>query len=156
MPQRCYRLEELARLIDADVKGDPDCLINGIMTLQHAKLGQISFLDNKRYLKCLSHTKASAVILQPEYLACSPCNALVTADPYLAFAKIAKLFERQRTVMPGIHPTAIVGEHCTLHPSVSIAAFCVIGANACLQEGVVMGPSCSIGADVKIGDNSRL
>jgi UDP-3-O-[3-hydroxymyristoyl] glucosamine N-acyltransferase len=157
MSHQCYRLEELARLIDADLKGDPDCLIKGIMTLQSAESGQVAFLNNERYLKYLAHTRASAVILRSKHLSRSPCNALVTADPYLAFAKIARLFEKQRTVVSkGIHPTTIVGKHCSIHPSVSIAAFCVVGSNSCLQEGVVIGSACSIGEGVSIGANSRL
>jgi len=151
-----YRLEELARLIDATVEGDPHCLISGFMTLQNAKLGQIAFLDNKHYLQYLPHTQASAVILRPEYLDYAPCNVLATANPYLAFAKIAALFEKRRAVTAGIHPTAIVGEQCTIHPSASIAAFCVLEANVCLQEGVVIGSGCSIGEGVRIGAHSRL
>jgi UDP-3-O-[3-hydroxymyristoyl] glucosamine N-acyltransferase len=154
--QRSYRLGEIARLIDADLKGDPNCLINGIMTLQSAKVGQISFLDNKRYLKYLAHTQASAVILRPEYHSNATCNALITSDPYLAFAKISKLFVRPKITKAGIHPTAIIGEQCKIHPSVAIAAFCVVEANVCLAQGVVIGAACSIGADVMIGADSRL
>lgn len=154
--QRSYRLQEIARKIDADLKGDPDCRIHGIMTLQNAQPGQISFLDNKRYLKYLSRTKASAVILCKKYAPDAPCYRLITSDPYLAFAKIAKLFEKPKQDSPGIHATAIIGEHCKIHPSVSIAAFCVIGANACLEEGVVIASGSTIGKDVFIGANSRL
>lgn len=156
--QRSYRLKEIALLINADLKGDSDCLINGIMTLQNAKNGQIAFLDNKRYLKYLPFTKASAVILRPEHSAHAPsaCHVLSTDDPYLAFAKVAKLFERQRECIVGIHPTAIIGKDCKIHPSVSIAAFCVMDKNVCLEENVIIGPGCCIGEGVSIGANSRL
>lgn len=154
--QRSYKLEEIARLINADLKGDPNCIISGIMTLQNAKPGQISFLDNKRYLKYLSHTQASAVILRAEYAADLPCYSLITADPYLAFAKIAKLFEKPRHSFAGIHPTAIIGEQCQIHPSASIAAFCVIGNHASIAEGVVIASGCQLGEDISIAANSRL
>lgn len=156
--QRPYRLEEIARLINADLKGDPSCLINGIMTLQNAKPGQISFLDNPRYLKYLIHTKASAVILRPEHSAHAPssCHILSLTDPYLAFAKITKLFEKQKKYVVGIHPTSLIGDQCEVHTNASIAAFCVIGENVCLEEGVVIGPGCCIGEGVVIGANSRL
>lgn len=154
--QHSYRLKEIACLIDAELKGDADCLINGIMTLQNAKPGQISFLDNKRYLKYLLHTQASAVILRPEYVCDAPCHVLITTEPYLAFAKISKLFEKPKQDKPGIHSNAVIGKHCKIHHSVSIAAFCVIGDNVCLEESVVLGAGCRIGSDVVIGRDSRL
>ena len=122
MPSQ-HSLQEIAHLIDADLKGDPACLISGIMTLQNAQPGQISFLNNKRYLKYLSLTQASAVILRVDFLKHAPSNALVVSDPYLAFAKVAKLFERAPEYNPGIHASAIIGENCQIHPSVSIAPY---------------------------------
>jgi len=154
--QRCYQLGELARLVGADLKGDPACPIDGVMTLENAKSGQISFLDNTRYLKYLPITRASAVVLRTQYLDRSPCHTLVTANPYHAFAKIAELFKKQRSVATGVHPTVVMGENCVIHPSVSIAAFCVIGSQVCLKEGVIVGATCSIGEGVSIGANSRL
>ncbi|TLY47873.1 MAG: UDP-3-O-(3-hydroxymyristoyl)glucosamine N-acyltransferase [Gammaproteobacteria bacterium] len=154
--QRRHSLQEIAHLIDADLKGDSACLITGIMTLQNAQQGQISFLDNKRYLKYLAITQASAVILRGECLKHAPSNALIVADPYLAFAKVAKLFERDPECSPGIHATAIIGENCHIHPSVSIAPNVVIGANTHLGAGVVIGAACVIGDNVVIGANTRL
>ncbi|WP_342146360.1 UDP-3-O-(3-hydroxymyristoyl)glucosamine N-acyltransferase [Rickettsiella endosymbiont of Aleochara curtula] len=154
--QRRHTLQEIARLIGADLKGDPNCLISGIMALQSAKAGQISFLDNKRYLKYLAATQASAVILNAESLKHAPNNALVVADPYLAFAKVAKLFERLPQVIREIHTTAVIAKDCHIHPSVSIAPYVVIGANTRLDEGVVIGAACVIGENVVIGANTRL
>ncbi len=154
--QRTYRLKEIASLIGAELKGDPNCPINGIMTLQNAQPGQISFLDNKRYLKYLSSTNASAVIVSAEYADDAPCHRLVSDYPYLAFAKIAKLFEKQKVQPTGIHPTAIIGQQCRIHSSVAVAAFCVIADNVCIEEGVVIGSGCSVGEGAIIGANSRL
>ncbi|KAF5292215.1 hypothetical protein FQR65_LT11313 [Abscondita terminalis] len=155
MPRQ-HSLQEIAHLIDADLKGDPACSISGIMTLQNAQLGQISFLDNKRYLKYLATTQASAVILRVDCLKYAPNNALVVADPYLAFAKVAKLFEPVSAFSSGVHATAIIGEDCCIHPSVSIAPYVVIGANTRLEQGVVIGAACVIGNNVIIGANTRL
>jgi UDP-3-O-[3-hydroxymyristoyl] glucosamine N-acyltransferase len=156
MQQPRHSLQEIAHLIDADLKGDPACLISGIMALQSAQPGQISFLDNKRYLKHLATTQAAAVILRAECLKHAPNNALVVADPYLAFAKVAKLFERPSQVISGIHTTAIIARGCSIHPSVSIAPYVVIGANTHIAEGVVIGAACVIGENVVIGAHTRL
>lgn len=157
MQQHRHSLQEIAHLIDADyLKGDPACSISGIMALRSAQPGQISFLDNKRYLKYLAVTQASAVILRVECLKHAPNNALVVTNPYLAFAKVAKLFEKPSQVIPGIHVTAIIGENCHIHPGVSIAPYVVIGANTRLDEGVVIEASSVIGENVVIGADTRL
>lgn len=156
MQQRRHSLQEIAHLIDADLKGDPSCSISGIMALQSAQAGHISFLDNKRYLKYLATTQASAVILRAECLKHTLNNALVVADPYLAFAKVAKLFEYRSKVIPGIHPTVIIAPGCHIHTSVSIAPYVVVGANTQINEGAIIGAGCVIGENVTIGANTRL
>src|SRR3569623_122061 len=82
-------LGQLAEHVDADVRGDATCAITGVATLQKAKAGDISFLSNPRYSKHLAATTASAVILAEEHASACPTNALVTRDPYLAYARIA-------------------------------------------------------------------
>ncbi len=154
--QHQHSLQEIAGLIKADLKGDPHCLISGIMALQKAQAGQVSFLDNKRYLKYLPTTQASAVILREECLKHAPSNALVVTDPYLAFAKVAQLFERVLPIIPEIHTTVILGQGCDIHSSVSISPNVVIGANTRLEEGVVIGPACVIGENVVIGAKTHL
>ena len=156
MLQYVFRLKELAPLVDADIRGDSECLISGIMTLRSAKTGQISFLNSRHYLKHLLNTEASAVIMRPEYMTYSNCNALITPEPYLAFAKIAKLFEKQKKSLPGVHATSILEEGCFVHPSASISAFCFIGAGAYIDAGVVIGAACVLAETVRVGANSRL
>lgn len=151
-----YTLEEIGKLINAEVHGDPHCVIVGITTLQDAQPGQISFLDNPRYNKYLTSTKASAVILRKEHLASCPAGALVMDNPHLGFAKTASLFEPSVTVTAGIHPTAIIAENCQIHSTASIGPYCVIAKNTTIEADVVLGPHCIIGENTKIGANSRL
>lgn len=151
-----YTLKDIADLLEAEPIGDSTCLISGIMTLEQAQPGQISFLDNPHYLKYLLKTNASVVILRRELLDQCPCNAIITQDPYLAFAKVAKLFEKKTNHLPDIHPTVVLGNNTKIHPSVHIAPYCVIGDDVCLEEGVVVEAGCYLGNAVRIGANSRL
>jgi UDP-3-O-[3-hydroxymyristoyl] glucosamine N-acyltransferase len=154
--QLSYTLQEIAVLLGAELSGGSNCLVNGIMTLEKAQSGQISFLDNAHYLKYLPQTKASAVILRREYLDQCPCHALITTDPYLAFAKVAKLFEKKIDYSPGIHPTVILGKNTQIHPSAHIAPYCVLGDEVCIEENVIIDSGCYLGNAVHIGAQSRL
>src|SRR5262249_55571814 len=116
MQKKSYCLKDIAQIINAELKGNPDTIINGVASLEHASPGQISFLVStryqtvatSRYLKLLPKTKAAAVIISPTHESECPVAKLITADPHAAFVKIANLFVRQPRVSPGIHPSAIV------------------------------------------------
>ncbi len=151
-----FSLLELAKKLDAKLVGDPDCSIYKVATLQNAKPGCISFLANSRYQKYLATTKASAVILSPEALDLSPVPALVVAQPYVAFAKVAQLLHTVKIDNQGIHEQAVV------HPSCRVDESAWIGPNVVLEQNVVIGANavinsgCVVGENTMIGDNTQL
>ena len=86
-------LGALAEQLGGELKsGDPSCEIASVATLQHAGGGDISFLANRGYRKYLASTRASAVILAPEDLPECPVAAIVTDDPYVAYARAAGIY----------------------------------------------------------------
>jgi UDP-3-O-[3-hydroxymyristoyl] glucosamine N-acyltransferase len=149
-------LQELADLVGAKLQGDPSCLISGIASLESARKGELSFLSNRQYRKYLQTTAASAVIISPEDAALCPINALISDNPRLSLVKVAKLFEKNTECLPGIHPSCVIGEGCSIPSSVSMAANCVIGNQVVLGEGVILGPGCVIGNDCQIGSHTTL
>lgn len=156
MLKHTYKLSELATLLGAECHGDSDCTIEGVATLQSATAQQISFLDNVRYRKYLPATKASAVILIKDELEHCPTNALVSNNPYLAYAKVAVLFDQSLQNKPGVHVSAVLEAGCQIHPSASIGANCVIGPDVWIGESAVIGAGCVIGRGSRIGAHTRL
>ncbi len=151
-----YRLEQLAAACGAELAGDPALEIDGVCTLQRGRTGAIAFLANPRYRRYLAATRASAVILRPEDRAACPVAALVTPDPYLAYARVARLLVPPAPVVPGIHPSAVIGPDCELPDSVSIGPHAVLEAGVRLGAGVQIGPGCQLGVGVEVGEGSRL
>jgi UDP-3-O-[3-hydroxymyristoyl] glucosamine N-acyltransferase len=151
-----FSLQELAQHINAKVHGDFNCPIAGVMTLTRANSGQISFLDNLNYLKYLKNTQASAVILKQSYLDQCPTNALIVDEPYYSFARIAKLFEKTKPFIPGVHPTAIVGPGCIIDPNASIGAYAVLETNVQIKAGVTVGAHCVLNDNVRVAQDSCL
>ncbi len=154
--QTKFTLLEIAAHIGAELHGDPSVVISSINTLGQASDGQITFLDNPRYRKYLPDTKASAVILTKNDQDACVTNVLITNNPYLAYAKIAALFDRKPKITAGIHPTAIIGEHCQIDPSASIGPYSVIGADVIIHAGVCVGAHCVVNEESVIGAHSRL
>ncbi len=149
-------LKKLAREIGCELHGDSDCIVSAVGTLQNAGMGQVSFLANAKYRHYLKTTQASAVIVWPQDLLLSRTNALVSNNPYLAFAKAARLLNPEPQVVAGVHATAVVEGDAVVDPTASIGAHCYIGAGSFIGSGVVIGPGCVVEHGVSMGANSRL
>lgn len=154
--QNVFTLSYLSQVTESSLHGDPDCEIHRIAPLEKAQPGEISFLNNPRYLTDLQNTKASAVILPPQYLNDSPTNALVHENPLWIYTKLAELFFQTTPSEPSVHPTAIIGKDCTIDPTVSIGPYCVIGDYVSIGKNTVIQASCTIGARVTLGENGLL
>ncbi len=149
-------LAELAEVAGATLDGDGDCLITAVDTLQDAGPDRISFYANRRYRHDLAQTRAAAVILRPEDRANCPVQALLSDNPYLAYARIAARLSPVQRPAPGIHPSAEVDSSARVAVTASVGANSVVEAGAVIAAGVFIGPNCVVGRDVTIGCDTRL
>ncbi|WP_027493675.1 UDP-3-O-(3-hydroxymyristoyl)glucosamine N-acyltransferase [Rhodanobacter sp. OR444] len=151
-----YTVTELAERFGLGLSGDGARLIDGVGTLAGAGPGQLSFLSNSKYSAQLAATRAGVVVLREENLADCPTAALLARDPYVAYAKIAVLFERLPAAPAGVHPSAVVAAGAQVSASASIGPGCVIADGAVIGDGAVLGPHCIIGEGCTVGAQSRL
>jgi UDP-3-O-[3-hydroxymyristoyl] glucosamine N-acyltransferase len=138
------------------MSGDPDIKIRGLATLGSATEGKLSFFHNPRYLADLRNTRASAVIVHPDYRDQCPSAVLLSTSPYVTFARASKLFERVISPAVGIHPSAVVDKTASIDPAASVGPYVVIAAGARLAAGAVVGPNCYVGVDCQIGEDTEL
>ncbi len=151
-----YTISQLAQNLEVTIKGDPDCLIEGVCTIQNAKPGHLAFLMNPLYKKHLRDTLASAVILTAEDSTECVTNALITRDPYYIYTQMALFFDDRPKPIAGIHPTAVIGQHCQIHPSAHIGENCIINDNVSIGANAIISAGCVIGEFSTIGESSRL
>jgi UDP-3-O-[3-hydroxymyristoyl] glucosamine N-acyltransferase len=149
-----YSLFELTQGLNVTIQGDPDCLIEGVCTIQDALPGHVTFLVNPLYRKYLATTQAAAVILSPEEAENCPVNAVVSTNPYFTYAQVARYFLTSGATQSGIHPSAVVGEGCHIHPSAIIQAHSVLGNQVTIGANVVIGANTTIGDHTVIGANT--
>ena len=150
-----YTLAALAERFALELRGAGDLTISGIGTLSAAGPDQLSFLANPQYRAQLAESRAGAVVLRASDADAHRGNSLIAADPYVAFAKIAALFERAPAATPGIHPSANALRERTW-PRASIGPLCAIEAGAAVEDGAVLGPHCIVGERCTVGAQSRL
>jgi len=149
-------LKEIGQLLNATIRGDDSVIIQSVATLEDALEGQISFLANSKYRAQLEATQASAVLLSEKEAEFYQGIAVVVADPYVAFARIAQHLDTTPNAAYGIHPSAQIDSSAKLGENVSIGANAVICANAILSDNVQIGAGSVVGEYSIIGQNTRL
>ena len=105
-------------------------MLTGVAPLQTAEPSEVSFLDNRKYAAALAETRAGAVIVHPDVAERVPPTAvaIVAAEPYAAWARVAALFHPLPPVRPGVHPSAVVAPDAAVDASAEIGPLVVIGA----------------------------
>ncbi|WP_199609287.1 UDP-3-O-(3-hydroxymyristoyl)glucosamine N-acyltransferase [Flocculibacter collagenilyticus] len=143
-------LSEIAKLLGAELQGDPTVVIDSIATLQAANKNQITFLSNSKYRKYLDDSNAAAVLLTEKDVPYCSTNKLILANPYVGYAKLAQFLDNTPDAATDIHPTAQISDTATIGSGVSI------GANAVIEEGVHLADDVQIGAGCFIGRNASI
>jgi UDP-3-O-[3-hydroxymyristoyl] glucosamine N-acyltransferase len=145
-------LEELARRIGAEVRGDGTRRVRGVAALEEAGPEDVAFFANARYRAELSSTRACAVIVAEDEAPLVPAGAarLVAPQPYVAFARASALFHPEDRPAAGVHPSAHVGAGAEVDPTASIGPRCIVG------RGARIGPRTVLHAGAAILDEARV
>ncbi|MCP5181005.1 MAG: UDP-3-O-(3-hydroxymyristoyl)glucosamine N-acyltransferase [Pseudomonadales bacterium] len=157
-----YSLEDLAARLDARLVGDGRCRIRGVGALASATTDEVTHLSSASYRSLLPATRAGAVLLREADAAACPTNALIVADPYLAFARVSQLFLVEDGLPAGAHASAVVAADALVDPTACVGPHVVVGAGSRvgarvrLHAGVSIGERCTIGDDVEIRPNAVL
>jgi UDP-3-O-[3-hydroxymyristoyl] glucosamine N-acyltransferase len=155
-----HPLREVAAAAGAPLPtgADPDRPVEGIAPLQLAGPDDVSFFDNRRYADALAASGAGIIIIHPDWAPRVPAAAvaLLTAEPYLGWARTAALFHPAPPVQPGVHPTAFVDPAAKLDPTAEIGPLAAIAAGAEIGPRCRIGPCATIGAGVVIGADCRV
>ena len=165
------RLDQVAELIGVRLeRGDPAALIRGAAPLEAAGPGDLTFLDNPKYVKHLAGTRGTACIAQSRYHDRIPAHVAVleSADPYRAYSTYLAASYPAALRPSGIFGTANAAEHGTVHPearleeNVRVEPGAVVGAQAeigrgtVIAAGAVVGRAVAVGRDCFIGSHASL
>jgi UDP-3-O-[3-hydroxymyristoyl] glucosamine N-acyltransferase len=157
-----HAIAEIAGWIAGEVIGDPTTPIVAARTLTEAGPGEITFVEDDRYLGQLATSRAAAAVVGPDVTAEGMVLVRV-ADPLMAFVEVVRRLHGSADDLPPgidsqacIHPSAVLGEGCRVGPGAVIAAGCTLGRNCQVESGVVIGRQCRLGDDVRLYGNVTL
>lgn len=156
-------LASIVQVLGGELHGDAACVITGLAPLETASSQDLSFLSNPKYQQQLAASQAACVIVAPAMreVALARGACIVTAQPYLYFAKVTQLWKQQRDraqravsgmAAPLVHPSAVVDAAAVVDATARIGPLCVveagarIGAHTVLKSRVTIGEDCVVGA----------
>lgn len=147
---------DVAAFLGGRLIGRGDVVIRGMAKIEDAGPHDLSFVANAKYVRFLETTNAAAVLIAPG-LGAAACPVIEVSDPYMSFVQMLDRFSpRVHFVEPGVHPTATVAADAVLGADVAIGAFSFIGPRATIGSGSVIYPHSVIGADVQIGEQCEI
>lgn len=154
-----FTLEQIASLLEGVVEGNEQDVVYNIEKIEVANTGAISFLSNPKYESYLYDTKATAVIVNKDYVPKEEfkTNLIRVEDAYSGFTLLLEEYTRLNSLSKkGIEAPVFLGENTVADDSVYIGAFAYVGSNVKIGKNVKIYSNVYIGDDVEIGDNTIL
>jgi UDP-3-O-[3-hydroxymyristoyl] glucosamine N-acyltransferase len=148
------KLGDIAARLECSLKGDPNLDITGVVGIEHAEPGHLTFVSNRKYAAKVRTTKASAVIVSPDFPDIAPAT-LRSANPYLTFARAIELFYTAPQQAPGIDPTARISDTARIGQNASIGPFVVIEDDVDIGRNCTIYPFVHISRGVRAGDDFK-
>ena len=151
-----FTAEQISKKVDGNIEGNPNVELSILSKIEEAKVGSITFLSNPKYIPFIYKTKASAVIVDNDFI---PENKLNTTlirvkDPYSSFSKILELFNLEDKKLYEIDKSALINKDVKLPKKTFIGALTIIEKGVVLGENVIIKAQSFIGQNVKIGKNT--
>jgi len=144
------KISDIAKYLDTNYYGH-DFTINNVASLDNIKEYSLAFSKNKSLIK-IDKKVLLLVPMEFEYHFDYNFTVIKAKNPRLLFAKVVNEFFTKE-IKQGVHISSIIGDNCTLDPTVSIGANCTIGDNVTIGKNTVMNNNIVLFDNTVIGDN---
>jgi UDP-3-O-[3-hydroxymyristoyl] glucosamine N-acyltransferase len=161
-------VEQLAALVRGRLVGDGSVPIQSARPVGEAGPGDITFIENERFVKLLRTSPASAALVGPHFdLGRNDVGqglpVIEVDDPMTAFLAVrSHLTGNQKPRWTGVASqacvaaTARIGNGVAVYPFVYVGEGATVGDGTTLHPGVVIGAFCTLGRDCVIHPNTVL
>ncbi len=142
------------------VRGATTETIRSLSALSSAGAGDLSFLGNAKYKTEVAASRASIVLLPPDYVGEPVDNQLflLVDQPSVVLARVCARIEALLwpKPAPGIHPSAVVAPGAHIAATATVGPLCVIEAGAVIGERAHLQAQVFVGREARIGEDCWL
>ena len=148
------RLGDIAARLDCVLTGNGDVEITGVVGIEEAGPGHLTFVSNPKYAAKAKTTEAGAIIVAPEFPELQIAT-LRNPNPYLTFARAIEIFYTPPQAKSGIDSGARIAASARIGEGASIGPFVVIEDDVVIGTNCVLHPFVQIARGARIGDNFK-
>ncbi len=150
-------IEQIIEAVNGKLIGNvPTTEISGISSLDSATSSTLSFIVKQAYQKTAAESSACAIFVK-EGWEIEGKAIIEVADPYLAYAVTALLFEDRSPLFGAqISQSAFIDSSASLAENVSVGPNATIGANVTIGAGTKIDANVVIEKNAVIGENCHL
>ena len=160
-----FTTKELARILKGTVDGNPDEKVTAFSKIEHGRPGKLCFYANPKYERYVYGSKASAIIVNRDFVPKEPVQATLIRvdDAYTAVAYLLRYvreheskFRHHRSLVSMIYPSAKLGRKVYVGSYSYIGRKCRVGdgtricQNVYIGDGTVIGKECILYPGVRI------
>ena len=150
-------LGQIAKHLDAELQGDASVKVVRVV---HPALVRgpedLALVLSEDKLGLIKQNDVTNAVIPAGFGQVDIPNAVLVSRPRLAMARLLELFEKPAYSNEGIHPTAVIDATATIGQGASVGPHCWIGPNSVIGDGTRLICNVSIGADVRIGNDSLI
>ena len=149
-----FTTKELARILKGTVEGNPEEKVTSFAKIEHGKPGKLCFYANPKYEHYVYETKASAIIVNKDFIPREPVPATLIRvdDAYSSVAYLLKYvhdreskFRHHRSLISLVYPSAKLGKKVYVGSYSYIGRKCRIGDGTRICQNVYVGDGTTIG-----------
>jgi UDP-3-O-[3-hydroxymyristoyl] glucosamine N-acyltransferase len=150
------RVRELAEWLGAPFEGDGEKQLEGAGSLESAGASDLAFVSNRKAEHQAESSAAGCLVVPMDYDNAASRTVIRAAEPRTAFARGVSHLYPPLELLPGIHPTAVMGPDVEIGSKVAIGPLVSIGEGTQIGDGSRIGPGCAIGQRVTLGERCVL
>lgn len=148
-------LYDIASLIQGTVLGDNSIIISSLSPIDNITPGSLVFAEGEEKIKIAEASDAAAILVN-KTVTQSKKALIQVAHPFQAFIQLIHHYFPAKKAQPGVHPTAVIGEHVVLGEHVSVGPYVVIESGSVIGAHSVLKSHIHIGHDVTIGEHTTI
>lgn len=147
-------VQEIAKLLGGDLKGDGNIAITGASSLEAAGSGDITFAVDQ-YVEAAHGTKAGAIVLARGSGDFTQ-TVIYVDDAKAAFAKLLEIYAPPVVHEAGVSDRAYIGKDVKLGNNVTVLAFAYVDDYAEIGDNVTLYPGVFVGQRAVIGEGTTV
>ncbi|MEZ5818454.1 MAG: UDP-3-O-(3-hydroxymyristoyl)glucosamine N-acyltransferase [Hyphomicrobiaceae bacterium] len=165
-----FAVGEVARKIGGESTAltDAAALVRDVRPLDLAGPGDLTFIDNRKYVDALAQTRADFCLVAPALASRVPSRTqcIVMQSPYHGFAAALALFYPDAAMPKAacfsgldgtfVHPTARVEAGAVIEPGAVVGREAAIGAGTTVAAGALVGYRVTVGRGGYIGPGASV